>query len=154
MRTDLVYLLPVNVVGTCGNGPYSAAATRAWDLMSDWLRSERTLRDVHPDMVCCSTICAYRTQQIVITRPASRCQKISVNFLGLPHQTTPVWCVRTNASYRRPCGDRTHDLNNSQRVDVQYWARSGQPPARSLKFFSTPRPRCPLNASGSMTVCP
>jgi AraC family transcriptional regulator len=48
MRTNLVYLSPVSVVAVRGEGPYSTAATLAWDLMFNWLRTNQILGAISP----------------------------------------------------------------------------------------------------------
>jgi AraC family transcriptional regulator len=48
MITNLVYLRPVSVVTVRITGAYSASAAKAWDLMSNWLRTSGAISDVTP----------------------------------------------------------------------------------------------------------
>jgi AraC family transcriptional regulator len=48
MTTSIVYLRPVSVLAVCARGPYATSVAKAWDLMSDWLRTSGALDDVTP----------------------------------------------------------------------------------------------------------
>ena len=48
MITNLVYLHPVSLVAVRVRGPYSASATKAWDLMTGWLRPRGALSKITP----------------------------------------------------------------------------------------------------------